>query len=66
MNEDRQPAAVEPLTASAKAGAEPGSILPSAESHSGQLGSHAGSALVTRTKRIGGSPRDRAGGLRSA
>ena len=48
------------LIASAKAGAEPGSIRPSAESHSGQSGSHAGSALTTR---IGGSPRDRRAAL---
>ena len=43
--------------ASAKAFAEPGSIRPSADSHSGQFGLQAASALVTRTKRIGGATR---------
>src|ERR1700677_3953446 len=52
--------------ASAKAFAEPGSIRPSADSHSGQFGLQAASALVTRTSRIGGAPRGRAFGLRSA
>ena len=63
MNEDRQPAAFEVRIASAKAVAEPGSIRPSADSHSGQFGLQAGSALVTRTKRIGGEARARARGL---
>ena len=45
-----------PATSFAKAGAEPGVITPSAEIHSGQLGSQAVSELVTRTIRIGGSP----------
>src|SRR5690348_2737525 len=52
--------------ASAKALAEPGSIRPSADSHSGQFGLQAGSALVTRTKRIGGATRGRGLGLKSA
>ena len=51
----------------AKAFAEPGTISPSADNHSGQFGLQAASALVTRTKRIAqgadaGAPR----GLRSA
>src|SRR6202022_4189665 len=50
----------------AKAPAVPGLIVPSAEIHSGQLGSHAGSELVTRTMRMAGSPRGRGGSLRSA
>src|SRR5258708_8488513 len=49
-----------------KAFAVPGSIRASADSHSGQLGLHAGSALVTRTKRIGGATRGRGLGLKSA
>src|SRR5580693_5114956 len=52
--------------ASAKAFAVPGSIRPSADSHSGQFGLQAASALVTRTKRIGGAMRGRARGLKSA
>ena len=46
--------------------AVPGRIIPSAEIHSGQLGSHAGSELMTRTMRIGGSPRGRGGSFKSA
>jgi hypothetical protein len=46
--------------------AVPGRIIPSAEIHSGQLGLHAGSELMTRTIRIGGSPRGRGGSFRSA
>src|ERR1700677_3245713 len=52
--------------ASAKAFAEPGSIRPSADSHSGQFGLQVGSALVTRTSRIGGVARRRAFDLKSA
>ena len=43
--------------------AVPGMMRPSAEIHSGQFGSQAGSELVTRTMRIGGSPRGRGGSL---
>src|ERR1700733_4205941 len=53
-------------TASAKAFAVPSSIRPSADSHSGQFGLQAASALVTCTKRIGGTTRARARGLKSA
>src|SRR5262249_35447374 len=53
--------------ASLKALAEPGRMRPSADSHSGQSETQAGSALVTRTKRIGGGgARRRAWVLRSA
>src|ERR1700722_5155185 len=51
---------------SAKAFAVPGWIRPSADSPSGQFGLQAASALVTRTKRIGGAMRGRARGLKSA
>jgi len=49
----------------AKAAPVPGMIRPSAEIHSGQFGWHAGSELMTRTIRIGGSARGRES-LRSA
>ena len=47
----RRPASA-PTTRSS-ASADPLTILPSADIHSGQFGSHAGPPLITRTKRIG-------------